>query len=736
MTKVMDTLGVKRVGTALRAGSQGEPKVEAPASSAGGEGPHEANEEADDEAGRNEGGTGDSPPGRARNSNRSIWIILLIVFGGIFLWNAWYAAPRHKIPIMMLVRLAEQGTTKAAAEQEREEPSIVVEEERGRKKLQILYTKLRDIQIGPYEVTGHITRKVISSSGNEEDTKGKEVEFSSGRQGLTFDNNELFNAFKENGFEDVSAQGPPGFWESYGGTILMTGILLIFLFFLLQRMGAGAMAFGKNRDIQVWPEDINISFEDVAGVDEAVEELQEIVEFLRRPEKFQLLGGRIPKGVLLVGPPGTGKTLLAKAVAGEAKVPFFSLSGSDFVELYAGVGAARVRDLFQQAERNSPCIIFIDELDALGRARSGMSLASHDEREQTLNALLVEMDGFGTNSGTIVMAATNRPEILDSALLRSGRFDRQVLVDRPDIAGREDILKIHSRQVKLSPAIDLHQIAQITSGFVGADLAALVNEAALLAARAGKSSVTMAEFNEGVERVTTGLQKKRRVMTDAEKSRVAFHECGHALAAWLLPDADPVHKVSIIPRGLAALGYTLQRPDDERFLLTRSELQSQIQILLAGTIAEELMLGDISTGAQSDLQRATDVARNMVMTFGMSKLGHVCYRESRTTWTNEAEPVAIREHSEQTAAEIDQEIHSLMDSLYEQTHQLLASQRNTLARLADRLLEKEVMDTEELKEVITGSSAAGIETPETRQESDSRDNRQKTTTSEAGSQQS
>ena len=389
------------------------------------------------------------------------------------------------------------------------------------------------------------------------------------------------------------------------------------------------MAFGRSRGKLLAQEDIGVTFDEVAGVDEAVDELREVVDFLKQPEKYQVLGGRIPKGVLLVGPPGTGKTLLGKAIAGEAGVPFFSLSGSDFVEMFVGVGAARVRDMFQTAVAKAPCIVFIDELDALGKTRGTSVVGGHDEREQTLNALLVEMDGVHANSGVIVMAATNRPETLDPALLRPGRFDRHVLVDRPDVRGREEILDVHARNVRIDDSVDLREVARITSGFVGADLANLVNEAALLAARAGRSTVTMDEFTEGVERVTAGLEKRQRIMHADEKQRVAFHESAHALVAASLPNTDPVHKVSIIPRGLAALGYMMQRPEGDRYLLTQGELESRIQVALAGTLGEEMIFGDVSTGDQNDLERATEIARSMVMDYGMSRLGRASYRESR-----------------------------------------------------------------------------------------------------------
>ena len=434
---------------------------------------------------------------------------------------------------------------------------------------------------------------------------------------------------------------------------------------MLRRMGgAGSpMAFGRSRGKLYAQEDIEVTFEDVAGIDEAVEELREVVDFLKNPERYHRLGGRIPKGVLLVGPPGTGKTLLAKAVAGEAGVPFFSLSGSDFVEMFVGVGAARVRDMFQQAEQRAPCIVFIDELDALGKTRGSGQIGGHDEREQTLNALLVEMDGFGTNSGIIIMAATNRPETLDPRCSRPGRFDRHVLVDRPDVAGREEILEVHLQKIKVDEEVNVKQVAAITSGFVGADLANIVNEAALLAARNGKKAVGMEELNEAVERSDAGLEKKAAVMHQEEKLRVAYHESGHALVAYSLPNTDPVHKVSIIPRGLAALGYTMQRPEQDRYLMTRGELESRIQVLLAGTVAEEMVFEEISSGAQNDLERATEIARSMVMDFGMSQLGRINFRDSNRNpfLYGGGEFARTQHHSEETAREIDQEVKRIID---------------------------------------------------------------------------
>ncbi len=450
------------------------------------------------------------------------------------------------------------------------------------------------------------------------------------------------------------------------------------------------------------PSETKITFADVAGIDEAVAELREVVDFLKTPERYQALGGRIPKGILLVGPPGTGKTLLARAVAGEADVPFFSLSGSDFVELFAGVGASRVRDLFREAEQKAPCIIFIDELDALGRSRTGNSIASHEEREQTLNALLVEMDGFDTNRGVILMGATNRPEILDQALLRPGRFDRTVVVDRPDIDGREAILKVHSRSVKLSDQVDLRKVAALTPGMVGADLANLVNEAALLAARRGRDKVTPEDFDEAIERSAVGLQRKSRLMQPHEKRRIAIHEAGHALVAFATPQSDPVHKVSIIPRGVGAGGYVLQRPESDRFLMTQSELEGAIRVLLGGTVAEELTFGETSTGATNDLMRANQIASQMVKEYGMSRLGRIFLqdREGMLFLTDAMLDGKGGNYSEQTAREVDLEIRQIIEQNLHKVRELLQAHRETLQFVADRLMENEVIDGMELLQLL------------------------------------
>ncbi len=492
----------------------------------------------------------------------------------------------------------------------------------------------------------------------------------------------------------------------------LTGILswiipLVFFFFiwriLFSRIGpeTSVMSFGKSRAKIYAEKEKKITFSDVAGIDEAKEELKEVVEFLRTPGKFQRLGGKIPKGVLLVGMPGTGKTLLARAVAGEANVPFFSISGSDFVEMFVGVGAARVRDLFAQAQNHAPCIIFIDELDALGKARGINPMGRHDEQEQTLNQLLAEMDGFDPNTGVIIMAATNRPEILDPALLRPGRFDRHVVVDRPDINGREEILKIHTRTIKLSPGVDLKVIASRTPGFVGADLANIVNEAALLAARKNKESVEMADVEEAIDRVVAGLEKKNRLMSKKEKEIVAFHESGHAIVASLLPNADPVRRISIIPRGVAALGYTLQLPTEDRYLMTKTELLDRLAVLLGGRVAEEITFGEISTGAHNDLQRATDIATSMVKEYGMSqKLGYVTYEKEKQPLFLSSSLFSSREYSEETAKQIDEEVKKIVDDTYDKAKGILTSKKNELTELARLLLEKEVVEEADLKKIL------------------------------------
>jgi cell division protease FtsH len=488
--------------------------------------------------------------------------------------------------------------------------------------------------------------------------------------------------------------------------ILPLGLLLVLWMFLLRRMGPaqGVMTFGKSQAKLRAEGDTGVTFDDVAGVDEAEEELQEVVEFLKTPEKFSRLGAKIPKGILVVGPPGTGKTLLARAVAGEAGVPFFSLSGSEFVEMFVGVGAARVRDLFAQAKEKAPCIIFIDELDALAKARGiGGPVGGHDEREQTLNQLLVEMDGFDPRAGVIIMAATNRPELLDPALLRAGRFDRHVLVDRPDMNGRKKILDVHARTVKLSPDVELEVVAKRTPGFAGADLANLLNEAALLAARRGGDSVTMDDIDRATDRIVAGLEKKNRLINEEEKRIVAFHEAGHALVAQCVEHADPVHKISIIPRGIGALGYTQQLPTEDRYLLTRAELEDRIAVLLGGRVAEEIVFGEISTGAQNDLSRVTEIARSMVVEYGMSEaLGPITYENRNRTMLGMRQPVDFEQaqHSDATREEIDREVRRIVDESHDRVDALLTRQRQALDAVAERLLEKEVIEGDELRAIL------------------------------------
>jgi cell division protease FtsH len=491
--------------------------------------------------------------------------------------------------------------------------------------------------------------------------------------------------------------------EILGWVVPILLLIALWTFFFRRIGGAegGVMSFARSKAKIFAEDDVKVSFQDVAGVDEAAEELREIVEFLKNPRKYTNLGGKIPKGVLLVGPPGTGKTLLARAVAGEAKVPFFSLSGSEFVEMFVGVGAARVRDLFSQAEAKAPCIVFIDELDALGKVRVQSPMGSHEEREQTLNQLLAEMDGFDPRKAIIIMAATNRPEVLDPALLRPGRFDRQVLVDKPDIKGREAVLRIHVKNVKLAPEVELQKIAARTAGFAGADLANLVNEAALLAARRDKTSVGMSEFDEAIDRLIAGLEKKR-VINAKEREIIAYHESGHAIVASALPGMDPVHKISIVARGFGALGYTMQLPTEDRYLMQKEDLVNQMTVLLAGRSAEEVALGAISTGAQNDLQRATDLARSMVTEWGMSdRVGVVHFDQGRRArFLDVPMPAERGPYSEDTARLIDDEVKALVTGAHEAARRILREQRDMLEQVTRRLLEKEVMEGDELRAIL------------------------------------
>src|SRR6266568_1405133 len=490
-------------------------------------------------------------------------------------------------------------------------------------------------------------------------------------------------------------------WVMNGLPMLLLLGLWIFFMRQMQTGGNKALSFGKSRARLLSSQQKKVTFKDVAGVDEAKEELHEIIEFLREPQKFQKLGGRIPKGVLLVGPPGTGKTLLARAIAGEANVPFFSISGSDFVEMFVGVGASRVRDLFEQGKKNAPCIIFIDEIDAVGRHRGAGLGGGHDEREQTLNALLVEMDGFESNEGVILIAATNRPDVLDPALLRPGRFDRRVVVARPDVKGREEILRVHTRKVPIGDDVDLSIIARGTPGFSGADLANLVNEAALWAARQNRKFVMMTDFEMSKDKVLMGVERKSMILSDEEKRNTAYHEAGHALVAEMTPGADPVHKVTIIPRGMA-LGLTMQLPEDDKHTYTREYLEAMLAVLMGGRSAEEIFLGHITTGAGNDIERATDIARNMVCEWGMSELGPLAYGKKEEAIFLGREIAQHRDYSEDTAIQIDKEVKRIVNGGYDKAKHLLAKNRDILERIAQALLEREVIDANEVKLLMEG----------------------------------
>ncbi len=505
----------------------------------------------------------------------------------------------------------------------------------------------------------------------------------------------------------------------YSGTIestflrdIISWLLPVFIFlgvwfFLMKKMmpqQPGFMSLGKSKAKIYKQEDTGITFKDVAGVDEAKVELEEIIEFLRNPGKYTEFGGQMPKGILLVGPPGTGKTMLARAVAGESNVPFFSISGSEFVEMFVGLGAARVRDLFEEAKKNAPCIIFIDELDALGKARGIGGYGGHDEREQTLNQLLVEMDGFDSNIGVILMAATNRPEVLDPALLRPGRFDRQVLVDRPDKEGRRKILEVHLQKIKKVGELDLERLASMTAGMVGADLANLVNEATLLAVRGKREQVGMAQFEEAVERVVAGLEKKNRLINPKERTIVAYHELGHALVSMSLPDTDPIQKITIVPRGIAALGYTMQLPTEDRYLMSKSELLNKIAVLLGGRAAEQTVLDEISTGAHNDLARATDIARSMIIEYGMSDtMGQVYLKGEPKAQFLQPGLSQRGDYSEETSRRIDEEVKKIIDEQYQVALAIIREQRDTIETAVKVLLEKEKISGDELKQIMAGN---------------------------------
>jgi len=526
------------------------------------------------------------------------------------------------------------------------------------------------------------------------------------------DDSALVKEFEQHKVE-FSGRVESTFWRDFlFGWIVPLALMIGLWMFVMRRMGGGptqALSFGRSKAKIYDRKELKTTFADVAGVEEAKAELMEVVDFLKNPKKYQRLGGRIPKGVLLVGPPGTGKTLLARAVAGEAGVPFFSISGSDFVEMFVGVGASRVRDLFEQAKEKAPCIVFIDELDAIGKSRAGASgfAGGHDEREQTLNQLLAEMDGFDSSKGVIIMAATNRPEVLDAALLRAGRFDRQVVVDKPDVKGREAILQVHARNVILAPGVDLRVLAARTPGMAGADLANIINEAALLAARKGKDAVDMADLDEAIDRVIGGLERKSRVLSEKERDIVAHHEIGHALVASSLPGADPVHKVTIIPRGVGALGATYQLPLEDRYLLTRSELEDRIAVLLGGRAAEEVVYGEISTGAHNDLERSTEMARLMVMQYGMSEtLGPMTFGGGQQAlFLKGAGITSEREFSDETARVIDSETRAIVDKIYDRVRGLITDRKPVLLSAAAELKAKETLEGDRLRRLLAGDPA-------------------------------
>ncbi len=569
---------------------------------------------------------------------------------------------------------------------------------------------VQKVYVGRSDIRGEIVTSDLASDGKDNKRSTTAIPFRAMRLGLENDL-ELHKLLRETVGPNYQGDDEESFFKVFSSQVISALILLTIgvvglMLILRWTAGSSPLTFGRSRAKLYAQKETQITFEDVAGIDEAVAELREVVDFLKTPDKYQALGGRIPKGVLLVGPPGTGKTLLAKAVAGEAEVPFFTLSGSDFVEMFVGVGAARVRDLFAQAESRAPCIIFIDELDALGKTRTGASMNGHDEREQTLNQLLVEMDGFDSNRGVIIMAATNRPETLDVALLRPGRFDRTVVVDRPDIMGREAILKVHVRTVKkLGADVDLRRVASLTPGSVGADLANLINEAALMAARKNKTEVSMAEFDEAIERGAVGLERRSRIMSVDEKQRVAYHEAGHALVACSLPNTHPVHKISIIPRGVGALGYVLSRPDEDRYLVTQTELESSIRVCLGGTLAEELIFREISNGATSDLEKATTIARSMVKQYGMSRLGRIYYQQQGgSLFLGNMGPEGERPYSERTANEIDAEVSKIIDDATTEVRKILLGRRQALEAIALRLIDKEVIDGGELRQLLADTT--------------------------------
>ena len=521
------------------------------------------------------------------------------------------------------------------------------------------------------------------------------------------DDRELVPFLKENKIE-IIAENEHSFFKTLISWVLPALIFVGIWFFAMRRLGQGPpgmMTLGKHKAKIAAQADIGVTFDDVAGQEEAKEELKEVLEFLKNPEKFSFLGARIPKGVLLVGPPGTGKTMLAKAVAGESGVPFFSLSGSDFIEMFVGLGAARVRDLFEQANKMAPCVVFIDELDALGKARGIGSIGGHDEREQTLNQLLTEMDGFQTNKGVVILSATNRPEILDPALLRPGRFDRQILVDRPDLGERIQILKVHAKNVKMSKSVDLEVIARRTPGFTGADLANLINESALLAVRKGKIEVTNEDIEAAVDRIIAGLEKRNRVLNEKEKKIVAYHETGHAVVAAFRPTAEKVHKITIVPRGIGSLGFTLQLPTEDRYLMTETELLEKIDVLLGGRAAEEVVFREVTTGAHNDLEKVTEIARSIVAVYGMSKrLGQITYRQRTNPYLQQQGVFSQQECSPFTSQLIDEEVKALVDERMNMVKNILLEKIDVIHLVAEELLRKETLEEEDFARLLSHST--------------------------------
>ena len=578
--------------------------------------------------------------------------------------------------------------------------------------------KTTAVSIGYSDFTGKINAgevdKVVIVQNNIRGTLKDGTEFTTIAPDAPNSDHDFYTRLADKGV-NISAENPPEppWWQAILTSLIPIALLIGFWFFMMQQsqMGGGRMMnFGKSRVRLMVSDKKKVTFADVAGADEAKQELEEVVEFLKMPDKFNELGARIPKGVLLFGPPGTGKTLLAKAVAGEAGVQFFTISGSDFVEMFVGVGASRVRDLFEQAKKSAPCIVFIDEIDAVGRQRGAGLGGGHDEREQTLNQLLVEMDGFASNEGIIIIAATNRPDVLDPALLRPGRFDRQIVVDKPDVRGREAILKVHTKGKPIADDADLDVLARRTPGFTGADLSNLVNEAALLAARRNKKQIHMAEMEEAIERVLAGPERKSHVMTDEEKRLTAYHEGGHTLVGMLLEHADPVHKVTIIPRGRAG-GCMLSLPKEDRSYRTRSELFDRIKVALGGRVAEEVVLGEISTGASSDIQNATQIIRSMIMQYGMSEtIGPIAYGEENHQVFLGRDFNRDRNYSEEVAGEIDREVRRYIEEAYEACRVLITENREKLDRIAEALLERETLNAAELEELMTKGSISGKDT--------------------------